>query len=301
MGRVPRSKQACLQKAATEFMRVCAVKAGDALCGVGDGDPADIISDVDRMYHLPDLPGDCSYGEMLDLIGHAHIYEFPKVDHTTDIVVFAIDIEARTLKVLLIRRGRPDEPYFDHWALPGGFINEKEPLKETAMRELLEETGVALSYMEQLATFSEPGRDPRGPVISTAYMGLVRPQDVTVKAADDAKEARWFDVDDLPSMAFDHGDILAVGLKRLRSKLRWQPIGLGLLGPDFTLTELQTVYEIILGYSLPKSSFRRRVENLGVLINTGKTRGKGHRPAKVFRFDTEVYLRLGEQGITFEV
>ena len=290
-----RNKRAELQIAARQFMRVCSLKAAEMI-----GEDGNTV-EAGMRYHQPPLPEGCTMGDLFDLMDHAHVYEFPKVDHTTDAVVFALDIEERTLKVLLIRRGREGEPFYDHWALPGGFINENEPLRETAMRELLEETGVALSYMEQLATFSDPGRDPRGPVISTAYMGLVRPKDVTVKADDDASDARWFDVGDLPDMAFDHNKILAEGLKRLRSKLRWQPVGLGLLDEEFTLTDLQTVYEIILGHQLHKASFRRKVEKLEVLIDTGKTRKAGHRPAKVYRFDTPAYLQLEGQGIEFEV
>jgi 8-oxo-dGTP diphosphatase len=229
-------------------------------------------------------------------------YEFPKADNTTDAVVFGVDLQEGTLKVLLIERGREKEPFFGFWALPGGFLDMKEDLDTCVRRELEEETGVRLSYMEQLATFGRPDRDPRGRVISTAYLALVRPQDLTVKAADDAAKARWFPTDELPALAFDHAEIVQVALWRLRSKVLWQPIGLELLPEEFTLTDLQQVYEIILGRLLDKRNFRRKVLRLGVLVPTGKIRKDGHhRPAKVYQFDRTTYHALQKKGINFEV
>jgi 8-oxo-dGTP diphosphatase len=223
-------------------------------------------------------------------------YAFPKSDHTVDAVVFGLDEGA--LKQLLIRRGKEKEPFYNHWALPGGFINLEEDLEASVRRELQEETGLTVSYLEQLYTFGRPDRDPRGRVISTAFLALVRTQQVT--GADDAKEARWFPVDQLPALAFDHAEIIELGIRRLRSKVRWQPVGIELLPEQFTLTDLQRVYEIILGHPVDKRNFRKRVLGYGVLGETEQLRRGATRPAKLYRFDPAAYLALREQGIDFE-
>lgn len=237
-----------------------------------------------------------------------HFYEYPKADHTTDAVVFGLDMNAGygKLVILLIRRGREGEPFYDHWALPGGFleIEKDDDLEECCRRELEEETGLRLSYLEQLATFGKKGRDPRGRVISTAYLGLVRPEDVTVKTDDDAKEATWWAIDQLPPLAFDHAEIIEAGLQRLKSKLPWQPVGIDLLPETFTLRELQTVYEVILGHSIDKRNFYRRVLKInGPLDETPKRRTPdgGGPPAKLYRFNREVYERLQQEGYDFEL
>lgn len=227
-----------------------------------------------------------------------HTYKYPKADNTVDIVVFGLD---DNLKVLLIERGREGEPFFGHWALPGGFVNMDEDLTDAAYRELREETGIRPSYLEQLYTFGTPGRDPRGRVISTAYLGLVKPEDVQVVAADDARDARWWSVDALPPLAFDHAAILDMAVRRLRGKLRWQPVGVELLPSEFTLTELRKVYEIILARKVDDRNFRHKVLSFGVLQETGGVRKAAHRPATLYRFDPDAYARLRHTGLDFEV
>ncbi|MCK5687851.1 NUDIX hydrolase [Myxococcota bacterium] len=222
-----------------------------------------------------------------------------RTNHTVDAVVFGIDHEETALKVLLIERGI--EPFIGQWALPGGFVGWDEPLDKAVLRELEEETSIKLSFMEQLYSFGQPDRDPRGRIISTAWLGLVRPGHVAIRGGSDAASAVWWRVDDLPKLAFDHAKILAVGLQRLRSKVRWQPVGIELLARDFTLTELQQVYEIILGRTLDKRNFRRKVLSFDVLRPTGDTRQEGHRPAQLYRFDKRRYDLLQEKGIDFEV
>jgi 8-oxo-dGTP diphosphatase len=236
-----------------------------------------------------------------------YTYEYPKADVTVDIVVFGLDLKAKKLLVLLIRRG--GEPYRNCWAIPGGFIHMDERLGDSAARELKEETGVELSYIEQLYTFGRPDRDPRGRVITVAYMGLVRPEMVTPVGADDATEARWFPVDDVGvlALAFDHAEILDMALRRLRGKLRWQPVGVDLLPDYFTLGDLQMVYEIILGRPLDKRNFRRRVLSFGVMTGgqfdpvikeeAGTTTGR----TRHYRFDKGAYDRLRREGLDFEV
>jgi len=224
-----------------------------------------------------------------------YVYDWPKADNTVDAVVFGI--EAGTLKVLLIERR--DDPFKGKWALPGGFVNMDEPLAQAVLRELREETGVDLPFMEQLATFGDPGRDPRGRVISTAYLVLARMDELKVEAGDDAVRAKWFPVDALPPLAFDHDEIVGCGLNRLRTKARWQPIGINFLPDEFTISEMKAVYEAVLGKKLDARNFRSKVLRFGVLVPAG-TKRDGHRPAMLWRFDRNNYEALLRQGVDFE-
>ncbi len=238
----------------------------------------------------------------------AYTYEYPRPSVTVDCVIFGLD-ESSHLKVLLIQRGRA--PFKDHWALPGGFIDLNEPLDQAAARELEEETGVKGLFMEQLYTFGEPDRDPRGRVISVAYYALVNLEEHPVMASDDARSVGWFGIDQLPSLAFDHDRILQVAIERLRGKVRYQPIGFELLPEKFTLTQLQKLYETILGVkeSLNKRNFRTRILKMGVLREEGKQEGVAHRPAKLYSFDKEKYQQLVREkyedllkrGVDFEI
>lgn len=232
-----------------------------------------------------------------------YIYDYPMADNTVDAVVFGIGPDKMfpdrsELHILLIERR--DYPFKGHWALPGGYLEEDETLDQAVLRELKEETSVELTWMEQLYTFGDPGRDPRGRVISTAYLAVVQTADVTVEAGDDAAKAQWFPISKLPKLAFDHDKIIKMGLQRLRSKVRWQPVGINLLPETFTLTELQKVYETILGRKLDRRNFRTKVLKLGVLTPDGQKRSGG-RPALRYRFDKKNYKALQEQGLDFEV
>jgi len=205
---------------------------------------------------------------------------------TVDVVIFSL--RARDLKVLLVRRGRP--PFAGRWAIPGGFVHAEESLEAAARRELLEETQVREVYLEQLFTFGDPLRDPRGRVITVAYVALVA-DDVTARAGTDAAEAEWHSVYALPPLAFDHDEIVRYALKRLRYKLEYTAVGFELLPNEFTLSELQTAYEIVLGESLPhqqldKRNFRRRILEAGILVETHRYReGEGQgRPARLYRY-----------------
>jgi len=238
----------------------------------------------------------------------AYTYEYPRPAVTVDCVIFGLD-ESSNLKVLLIKRAR--DPFQDHWALPGGFVDLDEPLDKAALRELEEETGVKDLFMEQLYTFGDPGRDPRGRVISVAYYALVNLEDHPVQAADDARSVKWFEIDKLPLLAFDHRHILKVAIDRLRAKVRYQPIGFELLPEQFTLTQLQKLYETILGVKEPlnKRNFRTRILKMGVLKEMGKQEGVAHRPAKLYSFDKEKYRQLAREkyedllkrGVDFEI
>lgn len=228
-----------------------------------------------------------------------YTYSWPKADNTVDVAVFGLGPDGR-LRVLLVLRA--EEPYRDCWALPGGFVEMEETLEEAARRELREEAGAEPTYLEQVGAFGDPGRDPRGRVISIAYAALVRPESLEVRAGSDARAARWFPVEELQgTLAFDHKKILAAALDRVRERLRSRPIGVGLLPEEFTLTELQSVYEAVLGRPLDKRNFRRRVGRLGILATARRTRVENHRPARLYRFDARKYRDLERRGIDFDV
>jgi len=210
----------------------------------------------------------------------AYTYEYPHPAVTTDIVIFTIRQDE--LKVLLINRGLP--PYQGMWALPGGFVNLDESLEEGARRELEEETGVADVYLEQLYTFGEPDRDPRERVITVAYYALVPTDEIDIKAGSDAEGVSWIGTQDLPKLAFDHQDILDMAYERLSAKLDYSTIAFQFMPRDFTLSELQHVYEVILREPMDKRNFRKRILGLDLIEETGKDKRDGaHRPAKLYR------------------
>src|SRR5690606_4525247 len=226
----------------------------------------------------------------------SYTYKYPRPALTVDCVVFATYDEG--LRVLLIRRG--EEPFAGDWALPGGFVRIEETTEAAARRELEEETGLKSAYLEQLYTFSRVDRAPRERVVSVAYYALVKPS--ALAAGSDARSAEWVDVTRLPSLAFDHDDILEMALSRLRSKIRYQPIGFELLPQKFTLGQLQRLYETILGRELDKRNFRRSFLRLGVLQALDEMEaGVAHRPSQLYRFDRAEYRRLVKHGFNFEI
>ncbi|MCA9936119.1 MAG: NUDIX hydrolase [Ardenticatenaceae bacterium] len=206
-------------------------------------------------------------------------YDRPSV--TADVVIFSLAGE--DLQVLLIKRKHP--PFANMWAIPGGFVQMDEALEEAAARELAEETGVTDVYMEQLFTFGEPNRDPRTRVITVAYFALVPYDAIHHRPGDDASETAWFSMFDLPELAFDHREILEYALTRLRYKLEYTAVGFQLLPDEFTLSELQKAYEIILHEPLDKRNFRRKILSANILEETGNKRKLGEgRPAKLYRY-----------------
>ncbi len=212
-----------------------------------------------------------------------YTYEHPHPAVTTDVVVFTIRDER--LLVLLVKRRNP--PFAGCWALPGGFVNIDEDLEACALRELQEETGISGVFLEQLYTFGAPDRDPRERVITVTYYALVPHAHIRIEAASDASEATWFDCTELPALAFDHDQVIATALKRLRAKLQYSTVAFQFLPGKFTLSELQRVYEIILGQTLDKRNFRRRMLSYGLLAATEeKVRNGNHRPARLYRPQT---------------
>jgi 8-oxo-dGTP diphosphatase len=214
--------------------------------------------------------------------------EHPRPAVTTDVIIFTLRED--DLQVLLVRRKLP--PFQGMWAIPGGFVDVDESLEDAALRELEEETGVQDVYLEQLYTFADPGRDPRGRVITVAYFALVPARDVQPRSGDDAAEAKWWSVYDLPSLAFDHAQILTYALQRLRYKLEYTAVGFEMLPEEFTLSELQAAYEIILGETLDKRNFRRKILGADVIEATGGHRSLVGRPAKLYRFRDDAVAEI---------
>ncbi|CAL2108787.1 8-oxo-dGTP diphosphatase [Tenacibaculum sp. 190524A02b] len=215
-----------------------------------------------------------------------------------DAVVFGYD--KKQLSVLLIKRGV--QPFKDSWALPGGLVKENESLEEAVQRELEEETGVTIDYLEQLYTFGKPGRDPRNRVVSVTYFGLVSPQHFKIAAATDAAEVQWFSINELPELAFDHSIILDKALKRLQSKINYQPIGFELLKKEFPFSDLENLYQTILDRKIDRRNFRKKILSFDILIETDKIhKPSSGRPAKLFKFNSEKYKELENKGFHFEI
>ena len=227
-----------------------------------------------------------------------HTYEYPRPALTVDCVVFGIDDS--DLKVLLIQRDL--EPFAGSWALPGGFVHIDESLTEAAQRELQEETGLDRVFLEQLYTYGDVGRDPRGRVVSVAYYALVRLSDHKVQAATDARDASWFAVSNTPSLAFDHEGILQAALERLKGKVRYQPIGFELLPKKFTLSQLQGLYATVLERELDRRNFRKKILSMDILDELDEVeKDVAHRAARLYRFNERKYKKLIKAGFDFQI
>lgn len=217
--------------------------------------------------------------------GNYDVTKFDRPSVTVDIVIFTV--KDNDLKVLLVKRDI--EPFQGMWALPGGFVKMEEYLDEAAKRELVEETGIKDIYLEQLYTFGEPKRDPRTRVITVSYFALVSSENLKLKASTDVSDVQWFSVYQLPKLAFDHKDIIQYGLKRLRWKLEYTTIGFKLLPSNFTLTHLQSLYEIIFNKQFDKRNFRKKILSLGLIEETKEiTKNVSHRPARLYSFKKKI-------------
>jgi len=196
----------------------------------------------------------------------------------TALPVVLAPLEGR-LQVLVVQR--PEEPFAGTWVLPGGFMNPDETPEETAQRKLTEKTGVGAVYLEQLQTYAAPHRDPRGWIPTVAYLALI---DAAVLRADESA-ARWVPVDSLPPLGFDHQRIVGDAVARLRGKLWWSNIAMGLLPERFTMPQARRVFEAISGVTHEPSNFRRELEQSGLVRSTGASvkRGPG-RPAALYEF-----------------
>lgn len=222
-------------------------------------------------------------------------YKYPHPAVTTDCVIFGFDGEK--LNVLLVKRG--GEPYIGWWAFPGGFVRIDESAEDGALRELKEETQLSTGYMEQLQTYSSPDRDPRERVITIAYLALVKISEV--KGGDDATEAQWFPIDNVPHLAFDHDVILRDALIRLRERIHFHPVGYELLPEKFTLKQLQSLYEAVLGIRFDRRNFAKKMLHLDILKQLEETVWPTpKREAKLFTFNIENYNELKRRGFRLE-
>jgi 8-oxo-dGTP diphosphatase len=213
----------------------------------------------------------------------------PRPALTVDIVTFSV--RDGRLNVLLIERSK--DPYAGMWALPGGYVAIEESLEEAATRVLEEETGLQEVYLEQLYTYGDPFRCPKDRVVTVAYFALI-PSNAPIRyeGSKDISQVNWFPLDNLPQLAFDHQDILTYALRRLRYKLEYTAVGFELLPKVFTLSELQSTYEIILGERLDKRNFRRRILGANVIEPTPHKRTGEGRPAQLYRYRDDAVAEI---------
>lgn len=218
---------------------------------------------------------------------------------SVDAVVFGYDPD-EGVSVLLITRKY--EPFQKSWALPGGLVLNTESLEEAVKRELKEEAGIDVNYLEQLYSFGKPDRDPRNRVISVAYYGLVRPKDFQLSAQTDAEDVAWFNTNKLPKLAFDHKQIVEHAIKRLRGKIAYEPLGFELLDKKFPFSDLEKLYQGLLGHELDRRNFKKKIMAYGFLeeLDESVQRGAG-RPAKLYQFNKKKYFELKENGYNFDL
>lgn len=212
-----------------------------------------------------------------------------------DAVVFTV--AEGMLKILLIQR--KNEPFSGKYALPGGFVEENEELEDAVGRELQEETGVKDIFLKQLGAYGKADRDPRGRVLSIAFLALISP-DQELRAESDASDAKWFSIDNLPELAFDHEKIIEDALQHLKYEIQTTNIACQILPSEFTLSQLQRLYENVLGHELDKRNFRKRINELDILADTGRTMMEGaHRPARLFKFRNSIYSSIKDKVHVF--
>lgn len=218
-------------------------------------------------------------------------------DITIDCTVFGFD--NGSLQVLLVEHA--DGITKGKWALPGGWITQREHIDEAAQRLLYNITGLDNIYLEQLKAFGAPDRYPLSRVITVGYFALIKRADYNVTAGFNASDAKWHNIKDIPQLAFDHNDILNFSIKQLRKNVRHAPIGFSLLPKKFTLLELMHLYEEILGHEMDKPNFRRKFLKMGLLKPLAeKQENVSHRAAQLYEFDMKIYEKLTERGFSFE-
>lgn len=214
-----------------------------------------------------------------------------------DCIIFGFD--DKKLKILLVKRDL--EPERGKWSLMGGFVQKRESLDEAAIRILYRWTGLTNIYMEQLYCFGSVDRDPVERVVSVAYYALINIQNYD-RELQEKYQAQWFSVEKLPELIFDHGRMVEEARKKLKYKASIQPVGFALLPQKFTLPQLQTLYEAILGTALDKGNFRRRIQSLGVLKRLNeKQKGHSKKGAYFYVFDEKMYKELENEGINFVI
>ncbi|MFH6997686.1 NUDIX domain-containing protein [Flavobacterium sp. FlaQc-57] len=216
---------------------------------------------------------------------------------TIDCVIFGFD--KGSLEVLLVEHGEGISK--GKWGLPGGWIYKKESTDAAAHRLLNELTGLDNIYLEQLKAFGDPDRFPLRRVITIGYYALVKREDYNIKAGFTASDAKWYKINSIPSLIYDHNEILSYSLQHLRNRVRQAPLGFNLLPEKFTLLQLMHLYEEILGIEMDKSNFRRKILHMKLLVALDeKQQDVSHRAAKLYQFDPTIYKKLTEKGFNFE-
>ena len=225
-----------------------------------------------------------------------YTYKYPHPAVTTDCVIFGYDAK-EGLSILLVERG--GEPYKGCWAFPGGFMQMDEDADTGARRELKEETGLEAAHIEQFGCFTDVNRDPRERVITIAYFALVKKSEV--KGGDDAADARWFPIGEIPPLAFDHDRILRVALSRLKEQMHFKPVGFELLPEVFTMPQLQDLYESILEVKFDRRNFASKMLKLGILEEVEKRQpGTASRIPSRYKFNEDQYIEMKSKGFRLE-
>lgn len=222
-------------------------------------------------------------------------YHYPHPAVTADCVVFGFD--GSQLQLLLIERG--NEPYKGCWAFPGGFMNIDETAEQCAVRELYEETGLRIKDIEQFHTYTSVDRDPRERVITVAFWAIAHVE--AVSGGDDAAKAEWFPVDKIPNMAFDHAEILSCALENLKQRVYFEPVVFELLPYEFTMSQLQKLYEAILGVRFDRRNFAKKMLHFGILqpITRGEI-SESKRETTMYSFNKNSYQTLKQRGFRLE-
>jgi 8-oxo-dGTP diphosphatase len=215
-------------------------------------------------------------------------YDYWRPAVAADNVVYRFD--GKSLQVLLVQRG--NEPYKGMWALPGGFLNEDETLREAALRELKEETGIVPRYTEELCSCSGVNRDPRGRVISVVYYSFMRGGEA--QAGDDAADTQWFNIYELPEMAFDHAEVLQKAIESLRTSIKLSPYFFYLLEDEFTLPELGRLWSSVYNCKIDRRNFQKHWVAIGLVTNILELTQlpKSPRAPKYYRFNESAYLKF---------
>jgi len=217
---------------------------------------------------------------------------------SVDCVVFGY--HEGKIRVLLIERDA--EPYRGSWALPGDLVSPKDDLLFSANSVLTKLTGLKNIFMEQFLTFGSVNRHPAGRVATVGYYSLVKSDNYDPVASSWAKSLKWFDIRELPELAFDHDRILDKGIRTLQRRVRYRPVGFELLPNKFTLKELQVLYEALLEVEFDKPNFRKKILSMDLLVQLDELETNvSHRPAKLFRFDEQKYKILRSEGFNFDI
>lgn len=226
------------------------------------------------------------------------LQDFFSFGMSVDCAVFGYSREG--LKILLIKRGA--EPFKDYWALPGDLVYPNEDLESAVQRVLKALTGISKLYMDQAATFGEVNRHPLGRVITVGYFSLINIDQYNLKASSWAKTAEWVPISEIPNLAFDHSKIVESSLRRIRNRMRIQPIGFNLLPKKFTFNDIQKLYEDLFGVNFDRANFRKKIRKMKFLQPLDEIETNvAHRPAKLFKFDQKRYNSLSKKGFTFEL